>query len=658
MADESGYTRQTTARAGAPMPQTSAGAYGAGLFQEVQRAAAQAERQEIRGYQIQRQMNADQQSSDFARKFAEQRRAMDDVIQQARTNPSTPDYQEHVSQVMEQFDAGREDMLSGITEDSVRRQAEQQLESYATSLHGNEVQFAAGQRVVKTLKDNADLINLGSNRIRTAGDPATYAQETKAAYEHIANLEGITPAQKDDLTRQVDQQYSIAYVNRLNDTNPAMALAQLDAGTYDKVLTPQQIDQLRNGAQVEIRRIDAQAQQAANVEKAAFREQVATVKVQASQGIDVSDQLPGLAAKAEAYGDTSTVEELKGIHRENNFAKVYGALPPLARDRRMAELRGIPGSKRTDEQQAELKWLDDKKGSLDSQFQNDPLGFAASTAPAGQQPPPINDWTPQELAAREQWVKEAVGAYGSMQPLSATEARALQERAEQGDGGYRAVLQTVSQFSPRLAMQAMRQVLPQDRFAQSLVPLAPDIQKRALDGRVAQKANTAILKAPKDDIDAEASLAGVRSGFLTAMSAAPADQRYGVLEVANSIAADSLERRGRLSDQMSSAVMAWSIDRALGAQGEGAAKKGGLGWWSGKIYLLPDRISQKGFEDHVYGYVRTHPENPPVNPDGTTADIRKARPQALGGNRYQFMVGDRVIVGRDGRPWIRTVLPR
>lgn len=658
MADESGYTRQTTTRAGAPMPQVSAESYGAGLFEQVQRAAGQAERQEIRAYQNRRAMDADQQSSDFARKFAERRQAMDDVIQQARTNPSSPDYQEHVSQVMEQFDASREDMLSGITEDSVRRQAEQQLNSYATSLHGSEVQFAAGQRVVKTLKDNADLINLGSNRIRTAGDPATYAQETKAAYEHIAGLEGITPAQKEDLTRQVDQQYSIAYVNRLNDTNPAMALAQLDAGTYDQVLTPQQIDQLRNGAQVEIRRIDAQAQQVANVEKAAFREQVATVKVKASQGIDVSAELPGLAAKAAVYGDTSLLEELKGIDRENGFAKTWGSLPPLARDQRMAQLRSVPAEKRTDEQQAELKWLDDKKGSLDSQFQNDPLGFAASTAPAGQQPPPINDWTPQEVSARERWVRQAVGAYGSMEPLSATEARALQNQAELGDGGYRAVLQTVSQFSPRMAMQAMRQVLPQDRFAQSLVALAPDTQKRALDGRVAQKANTAILHPPKNDEDAKAQIGGVRAGFLTAMNGLPGDQRYGILDVAESIAADSLARRGRLSEQMSGAMMAWALDRALGAQGEGAEKKGGLGWWQGKIYLLPDRVTARGFESHVYSYIRDHPNDGPVNPDGTRADLRNARPQAMSGGRYQFLIGDRYVLGRDGKPWIRTVRAR
>ncbi|WP_324694606.1 hypothetical protein [Novosphingobium sp. RL4] len=658
MAQETGYEARVMPTAAAPLPMASARTYGAELADTVGQVAQDVHQREIRAYQVRRQQTADQESSDFAHRFALHKQSMDEAVREIRASPTAADYADHVERVAKADDDAREKLLDGITEDSVRRRAAAQLDDFRTRLVGSEGDFAEGQQIAKTRLDAQAVKQLGANRVRRSENGAEFTEELQDWHSYVDGLQRLTPAEKQAIRREGEQEYAVAFVNHLNDTNPTAALALLDAGQFDTLLSPQQIDQLRNGSQVEIRRAEAQLVQAANVEKAAVREQVATVTEKASQGIDVSAELPELIAKSESYGDSSTVAKLEGLQRESGLAKTWGAMPPLARDQRAAVLRGIPEAKRTEGQQAELKWLDDKKGSLDGQFNNDPVGFAAQTAPQGKGPPPIANWTRPELGAREQWMREAAGAYGSMQPLSASEARALQERAEQGDVGYRGVLATLSQFSPRTAMQAMRQVLPSDRFAQTLVALSPNVQRQAVDGKVALKANTGILRTPKDDDDMAAQVSGLRAGFAMALGNVPASQRDGIMQVAEAIAARNLEQNGMLSEQMSSAMLARSLDAALGATGSGAAKKGGLGWWGGKIYLLPDRVTQAGFEAHVTNYVREHKENPPVNPDGSPADLRFAKPLALGGGRYQFMVGNRVVMGKDGKPWVRTVIAK
>lgn len=656
MAQERGYESQVMPKAGAPLPMASARTYGAELADTVGQVADDMHRREIRAYQVQRSQRADQEASDFAHKNALHQQNMDGIVRQLRTNPTSADYAEHVDLVQKADEAARENMLAGITEDSVRRRAVQQLDAQRTRLVGQEAEFAEVQRVAKTTLDAGSVLDINANRIRTSAEPADLGGAITDWHGYVDGLQGLTPVQKDKLRQQGEQTYTVAFVNHLNDTNPTAALAMLDAGTFGSVLDPRQVEQLRNGSMVEVRRAEAQAAQTASLAAAAAREEIATATEQASQGIDVSAQLPDLIAKASAMGDTSTVAKLQGLQRDNAFARVLGPLTPLARQQRLQSLLAVPEAKRTPEQQAEIKWHDGPGRAADSRFEADKAGFALSTAPAGMGPPPIADWSPQELARREQWMKGAVGAYGSMDPLTGVEAKALQDRATGSDGGYREVLATLGGgLSGRTAMQAVRQVLPSDNFAQSVVALPAPVQRQALDGREIRKANPQILKAPKDDVETQEQLQGLRAGFNLALGNVPASQRNGILEVAENIAADALAKNGRLSEQMSGAMMARALDAALGSTGSGPTKKGGIGWWGGTMYLLPDRVSEAGFAGHVSRYIADHPDQAPVNPDGSVANIRAARPVAIGGGRYQFMVGNRVVLGKDGKPWVRTV---
>ncbi|MBT0667030.1 hypothetical protein HT136_01440 [Novosphingobium profundi] len=651
-----GYESRILPQAAQVAPAPNAEAFGAGFGRQLAQAGDEAHRRELRAYQLDRQQVADQETSDFAHRFALHRQNMDGIVEQLRTNPTRPDYGEHVQQAEQADQAARDGLLSGITEEGVRRRAEQQLDEYRVRLAGQESEFAAGQRVAKVRSDAQQTQDLAANRVRRVGDAQTWTGELGDWYGYVDGLQGLTPAQKQNLAREGEQRLTIAYIGHLNDTNPAGALQLLDKGVFDEFLGPEQVEQLRNGSEVEIRRADAAAEHAANVQKAAAREEISTLKEKASQGIDVSGQIPQAIAAAQAMGDTSTAAELQGLARDSEFARTWGAMPPLAREQRLLALKGKPAGQRSENEQAELKWLTDKKGSLDSQFNNDPVAFAAASAPDGMAPPAIADWSPAELQARETWMRKAVGAYGSMKPLSGAEAQALGEQA-QTDKGYREVLGSLhAGFSGRTAMQAVRQALPKDDFAAAVVPLDPIAQRQALDGKAARKANGAILK-PVDD-DEKEQIAGLRSGFARMMRNMPSAQKNGIMEVAESIAARGLELRGELSEQMTGGMLARALDVALGSTGEGAEKRGGVGWWAGRMYLLPGGVRQRDFDGAVSRYLSGKSGAKPVNPDGSPANLRNATPVAIGGNRYQWFVGDRQIMNDQGKPFTLGVDPR
>ncbi|MED5545623.1 MAG: hypothetical protein VYD90_10255 [Pseudomonadota bacterium] len=649
-----GYESRIMPQAATVAPALDAQSFGAGFGAQLAQAGDEAHRREVRRYQLERQQTADQEASSFAHAYALHRQNMDGFVQQLRTNPTRADYGEHVAQVEEADQAARAAMLDGITETSVRMRAEQQLDDYRVRLVGQEGEFAAGQRAAKTRLDAQAVMDLGANRVRHADNFSTWTGEIEDWHGYVEGLQGITPAQKQAFIREGEQAYTVSFVNHLNDTDPASALAQLDKGVFDSFLSAAQIDQLRSGSQVEMRRLEAAAAHEANLQKAAARESIATLKEKASQGIDVSADLPGAIAAAQAMDDTSTVAELQGLVRDNAFARTWGASPPLAREQRLLALKGKPAGERSEDEQAEIKWLTDKKSSLDSQFDSDPVAFAAATAPDGYAPPAIVDWTPTELQAREAWMRKASGAYGSMRPLSGAEVSALQERASANDQGYRKVLASLGKgFSGRTAMQAVRQVLPGDNFASTAVALYPALQRQALDGRDLRKANPGILK-PLDDKEGEA-IARLKAGFHQMLRTSPAAQREGIIDVAEAISADALNKNGLSSDQMTRAMMLRTLDSALGSRGEGAAKTGGIGFWGGHMYLVPDGVTKSGFERAVTRALSGGAT--PVNPDGSPASLRNAAPVAIGGGKYQFYVGQRLVMASGNKPFVLTVKP-
>lgn len=637
---ERGYESQVAQREGAALPSVNPRAYGVGLAQAGAELGDDIQRRALRSYELDRREQADREAADFDHRFALHRQNMDGVTQEMRSNAEAGGAG-HVERWREANEAARESLLSGITDRRVLQRAQGQWDEYSTRGLAQEGDFAEAKAIAKRVTDDGKADDIAANRIRRGVDPDAFGSELKLRHEQIYSQHGLPDDLKEKLWDATQQKLTVAYVQHLQDTNPQMARAQLDAGLYD-YLPPNVLEQLRNGADVEIRRSEAAAAHAASVAAAQTREQVQTVTALAGQGIDVSAQLPDLIGKVAALGDTSTVVALQGLQAQSQFARAYEPMTPLQVEGRIAELQAIPEGRRTPTQQAELKWASDHRGAMASRFNSDPVGWAIENAPAGMKPPPLS----QGPAARAKWARETAGVYGGERVLTAAEAQDYANRAASGDAGYREVVDELGQFGGRRAMAAAKQVDANDRLLQQLVVLPPTYRRLAIDGREARRANPKILQW-KDDNQGEA-IRAVNAGFHQALATVPVEQRNAIMDIAGNIAANFQLKHGKVDSELSSQLWLQAMNMALGATGNGEARSGGLARWKDQYFLVPDGMTRQKFTDGVFAQAK---QRPPVNPDGSPLYLGRARPVAQGNGVYRFYAGNNLVLGKDGQPW-------
>lgn len=640
---ERGYQSQVAPREGAAMPLADPRDYGAGIGEAIADAGNEFHQRKVRAYQLERRETADREAADFDHRFALHRQNMDGITRELRANADSGGAN-HAERWREANDAAREGLVAGITDRDVLQRAERQWDEYSTRSLGQEGDFAEAKGIAKRVTDRGQSADVKANRIRQGVDPDAYAAELQSEHEAIFSQHGLSDELKGKLWDQAQQKLGVAYVQHLQDTNPQVARALLDSGAFNH-LDPGVLEQLRGGTDVEIRRQEAAAAQAANAAAAQTREQIATAKALAGQGVDVSAQLPQLIQAATALGDTSTVVELQGLQADSQFARAYEPMTPLQVEARIGELARIPAEKRTPTQQAELKWATDKRGAMASRFNSDPVGWALENAPAALKPPPLE----QGPAARAKWARETAEVYGGQRVLTAAETQAFANRAAEGDAGYREVTDQLAQFGGRSAMAAARQVAPSDHYLQQLVVLPESYRRIAIDGRDARKAHPKITTSADTGINE--AIQRINAGFHQALSTVPVAQRNGIIEVAGNIAANFLQKRGQVDGEITPDLWGKALNMAMGSVGNGTAQTGGLGRWNDQFFLVPDGQTAQQFTDRVFAQVKRDPARAPVNPDGSPVYLGRARPVAQGNGRYRFFVGNNLVLGKDGEPW-------
>jgi hypothetical protein len=201
-------------------------------------------------------------------------------------------------------------------------------------------------------------------------------------------------------------------------------------------------------------------------------------------------------------------------------------------------------------------------------------------------------------------------------------------------------------FGGVTARAAARQVAPEDSWLQHVVTLPAGLQRMALEGRAARKADPNLLKA--DDPDYKAKFAQTRSALHQALAGYAIADREAIIDAARDIAAYHIREEGAPT---APATFYRAMNEALGSVGPDGQRTGGLGMWQGHSFLVPDGVTAQQFTDRVFRLVATKPDAAPRNPDGSIANLRNAFPVRTPNGAYRFFVGDRVVTGKTGRPW-------
>ncbi len=655
MAQEQGYQARVMPQAGAPLPQASPETFGAGIGRALEGIGATVHETKLRSYQLDRKEQAEREAADFAAKFAAQRQANDANMLTLREH-SDPGGAGHSERAQMMLYGQREALLDGITEDSVRRQAGAQFDEYQARQLTEENTWEHGQAALKKVGDTRAALEISRNRVYQ--DPSTYAQEVAQGEATLAGLEGqLEPDKLDALRREhFDQGLAIAVNQGLQNSNPRLGLAMLDAGTFNTKLTQPQTDALRGGYLTEIRRQDALAAQGVAHEKSALMEEKATILADQARGIDVGARAAALAPKLAKVGDDSGASQMAGAVENSQYAKAFNGMTPLQRQEEERAILAVPAEKRTTAQQTGLKWLQEHKAQLDGAFNSDRVGWAMTNAPDNAKPPSLDG--AGGLAARADWWATARRDYGPDTDLfSKNEAAEISARLTENAAGYRAVSSELAGLPPLAGQQAAKQVAPNDKYFGQIIALPSVYRSHALDGRDFRKdpASAKLLELKTDT--EKTRVAQLTTGLRNALEGVPAAQQNAIIEIARDLFADHV-RRG---DPPTSNLWALSQSMALGGVGMGKDQRGGLGSWNNKSFLVPDGRTAQEFTDHVFGFIAKDPKSGPLNPDGSPANIRNARPVPVGKDpqgrtMYEFHIGNKALLGRgaDGKitsPW-------
>lgn len=655
MVQERGYQQQVAARAQDVAVQVSPDQFGAGVGRAVSELGQTMHQAELRDYRIQRAATADAEATDFARRFAEFRVGLDETVRTAR-NGAAPGGAGHIEAIRASYDKGREALLAGITEDSVRRQAEAQIGAFQASLLEREGTWAEGKRVAKVVTDAQSLSDIGANRVRQMSDQGAYQEEVKAGYAYVDSL-NLSDDDKAKLRRElVDQKYALAYLNGLNDKDPALARGMIDAGTFNDVLEPQQLEQLRNGADVEIRRAAAAAEHEASMQKAAVREDIATLKEADQQGLEIDPaRLTSARDAALAMGDKSTALELDGMMANNAYAKVFRGQTPVQREARLAEL--TRKEKPSAAEQRELKWLRDHAGPLDSEFNSDPVGYAAKYGTGSSVPPAIDAADPQSFAARLQWRRQYSQATGRPVPVfSDNELVPLRERVSSGAPGRLEVLKALDTMPSAERAVAAAQIAPNDTSFRHEALIQPFARATVYAGREKLQADRGFLS---PDIKAPG---GTRAKQLLGIAGSEIDfalrgmqpaEAAAVKQIAGQWLAGWLSAKGRDINSLTPGDIRNSALAALGGYTKNGQTSGGIGHWAGgQPFIVPDGFNQPGFQNYVARQRAADDKKGagPVDETGTPFNLNDAYPVLIGNGRYRWETpGGSTVLDKKGK---------
>lgn len=461
MPQERGYERQIGTGGAVGMPRASAAAFGAGIGAGMVDIADSLHRADMNARAIERQQTADSEAAGFNATFAKLREEADGAAVDARNN-AQPGGAGHAEAMRAWWEKRAAGLTDGITDERVRRSANTQLLEFGGRLGASEYQWQEGRRVGKIVTDQGDMRATAANRAFRLADPKAFAEEMSLGRQGIEALQGVPEDVRDGLLRDYEQAVSVSFFNGMIERDPASVTRVLGTGAFDDILQPEQMERLRNGADIQVRRNDGAARAEAAQKLAATKEALATRRAELDAGAGKPQDWLDLGAQYEAIGDTSSAVTARA--KGTGMAAAIGFrgedLPQL--DTRIAALtaKKHAGGLSTAEA-ATLSGVQDLRGQLAGMLGQPGGALMAHQFATGKPIAPIDFDDPERLRARGIEAKAAAARYGRVmaEPILSTELPALRDMVAGGGPQKLQALSIIQGFGdPQVVRAAAAQV--------------------------------------------------------------------------------------------------------------------------------------------------------------------------------------------------------
>lgn len=637
----------------AALPGASAEAFGAGVGRGLEAVGAAAERHVLREKDREVRRARQVAAADAGVRLAEITGEVEAEVNQARTTAAAG-AEGHADQVRQALQAREGQFLETIADDRVRTLYRERFAEMRERVVARETGWQAGQRAQHQV-DSLDRQGDAFARIQaTEPDP-------DALEEALASIAATWEAQElpqDVITKGVEEQSRkavLAFANAVQLENPTGLIALIDEGALPH-LTADDIDTLRRGGMVELRRAEAAEAAKARLAEAETRETIGLIKDKVAAGIQVPEAELAIAqSQAEALGDERLAFDVATARIQEATRKQAETWLPERYDQEINALLGL-GDKRTDEQDIQLAYLQSRAPAARRELENNSGAWAAR---AGDPPPAIDLDDPATIAARVAWSRRVEAATGfAPKPLLRDEVELLQDQLRQGGAPQLNVVRTLRQFGGG-AVAAARQVADNE-LLRVAVTLPDHTARHLVMGPDALKANPRVVEAAEaQEIFNEVSAAipeATRPGLRAAIAAA-----------SRQIYASMMAEAGEA--EWNDGAYRMAIHRALGATGQGAGMRGGLHDYNGSTVWLPPAMTRDAFDRSIAradldAWTRAGGGEAPRYRGGTgrtgraltVAELRDAELEpADAPGRYYVRIGDGVAWTDAGAPYVLDI---
>jgi hypothetical protein len=670
------YQSRIDPRVGAEvnLPRANADMFGAGLGESLQRAGGQMAVRQERQRREAEEAAENAQLTEAARAFEEANAAI--AKERLTRRESAPETGEgHAEGVLASFDAQRAAALERVTSPKAKDWLDRQFIRVRGDIDVQESGFAAGLRASKVVGDYSASRDLAANALFTMPERKGL-DTTIAAHDELVDGLRLPADAKAKLKAENRNAFAEQYARGLSELDPYALRAEIDKGDLNALLQPDALAALRNRADSEIRGREAQARMERNQRRAEQRAAEAEAKraqrdeAQAIEG-RIRDYADFVAAGGQA--DPAEIAEVAGAaarlgnaglarrvailgEKAGTTIALRGATPRQTQDAingLTAEIakggRNVVGLK------ARLDAALDFKGAQDRGLNTDPLSYATTQGIVALAPLDPADRT--SVRSRLEAARVTRSRYGGpLAVLTDEETAEYGARLRSGDANQRlTALNELRALGSEGSAAALRQIgknNPVMARTGALLATGGGIQaaRTILDGSDALR-NKQVVAPQTDAYPIVRETVGRSLRFLPELESQ-------IPETARAFYAGFKAQNGEAD--WSPDQMGQSTNTVLGAvRGRDGQVRGGLGERRGATVLLPDGKTDAEFNAMMDRLTVANTPEPlqPVWSNGkpvTDAQLRNARPFAIGGGRYVLATdraGENIIMRRNGRPF-------
>lgn len=652
MAQEIGYQRQVGTAAPAGLPSASPAAFGAAIGAAVDDLGQSIGRNELTHLQIERQQRTDTEAADFNRQFADMRAAYDRMSVDMRAK-SAPGGAGHAQAMEGWWRDQAASLTEGISDERLRRSAQAQLDDFGGRIGTAEYTWEQGARVKKLVTDEQQAGQIAANRVRRVDNLDALDQELTYRRRGIEAMVGVPDDVKAGLIQESDQLIATSFLNGVVERSPQAIDALLKSGQFDDLVTPQQQEQLRHGAQAEIHRADAAARAQAAQQRAVVKDELGAQEGQLNAGAGTYQDRIALAQRYESLDDKSKAEEWRGKAAE--FATVQGTrdwtLPQM--DQRIAALTAQQQGKGLNATEAhELAGLKDQRTASAARLNQDGGALLQMAYATGKPTTPLNTTDPASFRRRAVEAREASARYGrpAVEPILETEIQAFKDLYANGVNGQLQAVDLLRHFGDvRVIAGAARQVAGNDDGAFRMAAVLPhSVARDVLRGADTLKSNPQVWKEKQASSDFQKWF-GAPLSFLGGSAA------NDVYQASRSFFAQRATDGG-----LTQYVPGRFAEAAITVLGRDRDGRGGIAHWGqpdGPVVILPRNQTADDFKRRLATarlptYIAASGGRKPVWGDGhpvSEAELKGLLPTALPDGRYGFRRSGRLLTDDQGQ---------